>query len=377
MAELENLSNDELRVELLKFGFANMPVTQTTRKVLMKKLKVAMEMQKSKTRRETVAVMKASDDDEPLEIARSKKEKTPRRATLAVVEKTKKVPATTTTTHNGGITPPKSKSPSRRSSRATPAKDKPIVSSTAAYLQDVSDDDVIEIIEPPIVSARRSKSKTPTSLARSETVRVSHFGSNVRNIPIVREEEISTEEEDKSYEIEFQEPAPVLVNRRTTTSALNYKNIPARNITPSKYGLTSSFTTSSYTPVKTYVSLSDEQDDDEDDGEEIDTPYLSSFAKRLSTLRAEPLDSGMGKYKKETENYNYNRVVPSTSTSTVNNYRYSSSQYTKPPIVRKEGVLNDMAREFDKMDQKFNVRKFIYICLIIMVIVAIYVILFT
>jgi membrane protein Man1 len=357
MSELENLSNDELRIELLKYGFANMPVTSTTRKVLLKKLKIAKETQKSKTRRETVAVMKASDDEEPIELARSKKERTPnRRATVGVVEKTKKVPATTTT-QNGNDSPPKSQS--RRSSRATPAKDKPIVSSSALSLQEQSDDDIIEIIEPPTISTRRSKSKTPT-LAKSETVRTST--QYIRTVPIVREEDPSTEEDDRSYEVEFQEPQPVLQNRRTTT--LSYSNKPTRNITPTKnIGKTLS---TSYNPSYVKLDAGNDYEDDEDD--QIEAPYLSNFAKRLSTLRAEPLDEGMKKYQKDS----YSQ--PSTSYST--NYRYSSSQYSKP-IASQKGYGDVLANKFDQMDRKYSVRKYVYICLIVMIAVAIYVIFFT
>lgn len=357
MSELENLSNDELRIELLKFGFANMPVTSTTRKVLLKKLKVAQDLQKSKTRRDTVAVMKASDDEDP-EI-RGKKEKTPkRRATVAVVEKTKKV-AATTTTQNGAHTPPKSQS--RRSSRATPSKDKPVVSSSAFSLQDQSDDDVIEIIEP--VVTRRSKSKTPT-LAKSETVRTST--QYIRNIPIVREEDPSTEEEDRSYEVEFQEPQPVIQNRRTT--ALTYSK-PTRNLTPTKgiaMGLGRTALSTSYNPTFGYTKMDSDEYDDEDP---IEAPYLSSFAKRLSTLRADPLDDGMKKYQKE--------VQPSTSYST--NYQYSStSQYSKPvPPQYRKSVATELSGKFDQLDKKYNVRKYVYIGLAVMLLVALFVIFFT
>lgn len=361
MSELENLTNDQLRIELLKFGFQNMPVTQTTRKVLIKKLKIAKESQKSKTRRETVAIMKASDDEEPNELARGKKERTPnRRATVAVIEKTKKVPATTTT-QNGADTPPKSQS--RRSSRATPGpKDKPIVSSSA--LQDQSDDDVIEIIEP-TVTTRRSKSKTPT-LMKSETVRTStHF---TRNIPIVREDDPSTEEEDRSYEVEFQEPQPVIQNRRTT--ALSYGNTQIRNLTPTKnIGKTLS---TSYNPSISYTKMDYENDEDDDD---LETPYLSNFAKRLSTLRAEPLADAGKKYQKE-----YIPDQPTTSYSS--NYRYSSSQYSKPlqsqqQQQRRTSFGTALASKFDLMDSKYSIRKYVYMCLIVMVAVAIYVIFFT
>lgn len=361
MSELENLSNDELRIELLKYGFANMPVTSTTRKVLIKKLKITKETQKSKSRRETVAVMKASDDEEPAEIARSKKERTPnRRATVAVVEKTKRVPATTTT-QNGTDSPPKSQS--RRSSRATPAKDKPIVSSSA--LQEQSDDDIIEIIEPPTISTRRSKSKTPT-LAKSETVRTSTSTQYIRTVPIVREEDPSTEEDDRSYEVEFQEPQPVLQNRRTTT--LSYNNKPTRNLTPTKnIGKTLS---TSYNPSFNYVKLDNENDGEEEDDDQIETPYLSNFAKRLSTLRAEPLDEGMKKYQKDT----YNQ--PSTSYSTA--YRYTTSQYSKPAAPQKSaGIGSALAKKFEQMDRQYSVRKYVYFWLIVMIAVAVYVIFFT
>lgn len=358
MSELENLSNDELRIELLKYGFANMPVTSTTRKILLKKLKNAKETQKTKNRRETVAVMKASDDEEPEEIARGKKEKTPnRRATMAVLEKTKKVPATTTT-KNGSETPPK-KDKSRRSSRATPAKDnsKPIVSSTAALLQEQSDDDVIEIIEP--ISTRRSKSKTPT-LAKSETVRtsVSHY---TRTVPIVREEDQSTEEEDRSFEVEFQEPPPV--TRRTTTLSYSTNKPQASKST----GKTLS---TSFNPTISYKKLESDENDDDDD---IETPYLSNFAQRLSTLRAEPLSESM---KRKEITYSQQPSTSHTSSSSSSNYRYSSSQYSMPPQNRKS-VGGALAKEYKKLDKKYNINKYVVICMIIMAIVAIYVIFFT
>jgi hypothetical protein len=71
MSELENFSNEELRIELLKFGL-NMPVTSTTRKVLIKKLKIAKD-QKAKTlrRRAIDAVMRLSDDEVSIEERKS------------------------------------------------------------------------------------------------------------------------------------------------------------------------------------------------------------------------------------------------------------------------------------------------------------------
>lgn len=41
--DVDNLSDAELRTKLLEFGFPPMPITGTTRKVMVKKLKLLME----------------------------------------------------------------------------------------------------------------------------------------------------------------------------------------------------------------------------------------------------------------------------------------------------------------------------------------------
>ena len=51
MVDLESLSNDQLRLRLLVYGFANMPVTQTTRKVFIKN---HLDGEKSKTHRNMI-----------------------------------------------------------------------------------------------------------------------------------------------------------------------------------------------------------------------------------------------------------------------------------------------------------------------------------
>jgi phage shock protein PspC (stress-responsive transcriptional regulator) len=353
MADLDSMTNDELRVELQRYGFQNIPLTQTTRKVLIKKLRVAIETQKNQTRRNTIAVTKASDDDDiPLaEILRAKKEKTPnRRATVAVAEKSKSV----TKTQNGEGN---SKSPSRRSSRATPSQERPNYA-----LQDQSDDDIIEIIDVPVT--RRSKSKTPT-LSKSETVRTSHYtarSSKERIIPVVREEDVSTEEDDKSPEIEFQAPRPVVTRRTINTLSYNNK--------PSTFASRTSTISTSYNPSGTYTTFNNAADDEEDDYEEdINAPYLSNFAKRLSTLRADPLDSGINKYKKD---LGYDKNAPSTST-----YRYSSSSNYSKPARAESGVMTGISNKYDKLDRKYSITKFVYFMFFIMIVVAVYVIFFT
>lgn len=64
MDNLDTLSDDELRRRLMQFGFPNLPVTSTTRKILVKKLRNYMDSEKSKLRRETSNATRYSSDEE-------------------------------------------------------------------------------------------------------------------------------------------------------------------------------------------------------------------------------------------------------------------------------------------------------------------------
>lgn len=64
MEDLNQLSNEELKYRLTQFGFANLPVTSTTRKVLIKKLRNQMENEKSKLKRETSYATRYSSDED-------------------------------------------------------------------------------------------------------------------------------------------------------------------------------------------------------------------------------------------------------------------------------------------------------------------------
>lgn len=64
MDNLDTLSDDELRRRLMQFGFPNLPVTSTTRNILVKKLRNYMDTEKSKLRRETSYATRYSSDEE-------------------------------------------------------------------------------------------------------------------------------------------------------------------------------------------------------------------------------------------------------------------------------------------------------------------------
>jgi inner nuclear membrane protein Man1 len=64
MDNLELLSDDELRVKLLQYGFANLPITQTTRKTLIKKLRNHIAGQHESLRKSTSLVTRYSSGED-------------------------------------------------------------------------------------------------------------------------------------------------------------------------------------------------------------------------------------------------------------------------------------------------------------------------
>lgn len=88
MEDLNSLSNEELKYRLTQFGFANLPVTSTTRKVLIKKLRNHMDNEKSKLRRETSYATRYSSDEDQSDAdkpAASKKRNAASRTTVASI----------------------------------------------------------------------------------------------------------------------------------------------------------------------------------------------------------------------------------------------------------------------------------------------------
>ena len=198
MDQLELLSNDELRLRLLEYGFPNLPVTQTTRKVLMKKLRNAVDGQKTKSRRETIAVAKfSSDEDTDGTDDKKIKKSTNRRFTSAPVEKI-------TTTNNGKPATP-TKSVRRASGRTTPlANEKPVItkSSDPAFtqIQEDTDEEMQEILVSKTTKRANSKPVTPTNLGKSDMVRTSYKNTNV--ITPLEEDEMSSGLEDDVVTLE-------------------------------------------------------------------------------------------------------------------------------------------------------------------------------
>lgn len=84
MVDVDKLSDAELRTKLLEFGFPVMPITGTTRKVMVKKLKLLLENKGKSAARDRRSLAKYSSEEESdQEPVKVKKTAVTRRATMA------------------------------------------------------------------------------------------------------------------------------------------------------------------------------------------------------------------------------------------------------------------------------------------------------
>lgn len=82
MDDLNELSNEELQYRLAQFGSPTLPVTSTTRKVLLKRLRNLIENEKLKLRRDTDYATRYSSDEDVDGLKASKSIKSRGRSTL-------------------------------------------------------------------------------------------------------------------------------------------------------------------------------------------------------------------------------------------------------------------------------------------------------
>lgn len=345
----EDMSNDQLRLKLLEYGFNNMPVTSTTRKVLIKKLRNHIAENTAKLRRETIHVAKYSSDDdsEPLgSVASSKKtqvkkEATNRRATIAGAStKMSKAASSSQTASKGtavaaigdgvsAVQSPDSGSTSkRRSGRVTPVKGKSAIDAKPttippqeAVIMEDSDDDMVPLTQ---LKQRDRKSKSP-SLSRTDMLTTSYIHqTEISKAPqvesIVEEMEVDLPEPtqepyletivlDDYEDVEQEEmppprqpspkPKPVVketvhvktthqFDSRRTFAAPEIKSKDVSESSSIHYGFGSgSRALSGITTPSRNSTANALKDNAESRYEPTDSPYLSEFTKRLSRLRAE------------------------------------------------------------------------------------------
>lgn len=338
---LDNLSNDELRLRLLEYGFGNMPVTMTTRKVLIKKLRNAVDTSKSKTRRETVNVAKYSSEESGSdnEVKKPTKAVPNRRATIAAA------PAPASVKESRTIA-----KPIRRSGRTTPLV---LSSQPVLELANHSDEELAAVpASQPVQTNLRNKSRSP-SLGKSGVVTTSY--KQVFATPVVEEPEedsiedelidlVGDDDDESSYSEQLDTAVPVPINGKatsaysslrttkttTTSTSSGSRNLGLEgvNLNPSvnlrrlvDSGPSGNFRSSSpkvsslfgnydaataptltntsykrrYTTNTAAISsttsphYTNGNNDDEDLLKRHNTPFLSDFTRRLADLKADPL----------------------------------------------------------------------------------------
>lgn len=242
MNNFDSMSNDELRVRLLESGFQNLPVTATTRSVLIKKLKKHFDGIKEKERRETIHVVTKYSSGEESE---SDIKKSSRR-------KTYDFPVNKLQTGRVAL--------------------KKLESNVE--IQEESDDDIIlpteSFVSKPISVFEPSKSKIkpiPKPIEEDE------------NEPFIKQHFSKLPEKTNRSVYDYREP------QNSNTSELSIKKRLSYLSHINDYGNDNKSMGSSFS---NFPSKKNEYDSIKNS---IESEHLKQFSKRLSQLRAEPLNS--------------------------------------------------------------------------------------
>ncbi|XP_058460474.1 inner nuclear membrane protein Man1 [Malaya genurostris] len=257
MDNLELLSDDELRLRLMQYGFQNLPVTNTTRKLLIKKLRNHMENEKGKLRRETSYATRYSSGEES-----DGEKRSGRRATTSG-----------TSSARTAMPPPAPRSVTKRHSNS------PISNSSLLFNNNNNNNN------------NHNKSISPGS-ARS-AVYIS---------PV-----IINDSEEEDYSGGLRPTSRVFGNSSSSPSALFRRTAPSSTYsTPTR--LPASISTAAATQLPSYRiagnnisvapssnALTRLNDSSNSNGSASESPYVSEYTKRLLQLRGETVSH---------ENYN-------------------------------------------------------------------------
>ncbi|XP_075146616.1 bocksbeutel [Haematobia irritans] len=353
MAALEALSNKELRQKCIEHGMPNVPVTDSSRKILIRRLEAAMSGKPAttpnKNRRETMHVSKPSQ-----------------MASSAKIENAVNDNNNTTTATNKPVA---ANRPSRRTIAATERNVTTTTTLSEPEYSDVSPDrgeEITKMLPPknktpekklyPTLPVKEPSPKPPQILSKTGVVTTSYIKeSNMNKTYAAPEDDIDSTEEDilepvkhtlsnppaytssyvplskskvSSYNSKY---VPLSESKVSTTGPLSstlssstrYSSLGSSYVQskPSVSGLTTTSTIrQSYeAPVRTsyqprmatqyasqqaYEVEDDEEEDDEEDevvlvedspvSKDIQTPFLSQFARNLETLKATPIRHSVG-----------------------------------------------------------------------------------
>ncbi|KAM7360085.1 bocksbeutel [Cochliomyia hominivorax] len=410
MADLEALSNKELRQKCIEFGMPNVPVTDSSRKILIRRLEAVMSGKPITTtpaktnRRETMHVSK------PSEVASSPK----------------------ITINNNIATKPASNRPSRRTI-AVPERH--VTTTTTVSEPEYSDVSPDRVEAEPVRAKTKTPEKPPTLypklpakepspkpqvLSKTGVVTTSYV---TETTPVNKTYAAPEEDEiDLGEDFEIQEPEPEPVVKKTISNPTKFNYVPVSepkvtttapvsaslssstrlssldsyNYNKPNY-LSSSGVRSSYVPPattsyssrvstqysKSYEAEPEYEDEDYEDDEEdvvvveespikeIETPYLSQFARNLENIKATPIRHSVMPTKitppksmlRNRDTYS-RRTTIGTSSSYVN---------PRPPIKTARPDDSPFRQFMLAMEEKYHLKHTLLLISIFILIVFIYV----
>lgn len=243
MDNFDSMSNDELRVRLLEAGFQNLPITSTTRSVLLKKLKNHIEGEKKKIRRETIHVTKYSSGEE----SEGDIKKPSRRITVDFTK----------------VKPPVTK---RRTGRVTPKENESYLE-----IQEETDDEIIlptkNVVtkHTPLIVQPKSFNRTAPEIVE-EDVDDSLARHSFSKLPEKTIRVIHSYREPENGNI-----SESAIKKRMSYSSNNEFSRDNKRMESSFYNIPSK--TNEYSSIDS----------------SMESKHLKQFSKRLSQLRADPL----------------------------------------------------------------------------------------
>lgn len=282
--QVDSMSDAELRTKLAEYGFPIMPVTASTRKLLVKKLKLVLDG-KSKPRtsadnkvenRRSLARY-SSGEESDLDASSSRDKRGGRRATTIgtmlppAVSKTRRVSA-------------KKESPAKRGSDKGSESDEEkspvrsheevetVTTRRVTHTYAVNDQDDYETGSDSDLDADKKTSTPFRSNSRASDHISSSLITDKRPSPPKTSVFSRPSLPSSSYTSNYTSSSDQLNSIRSRLGLTSTFDRPSTSYTPS---YTSTFTSNTYQPTPSSV-------------DEVESPYLSNFTRRLSSLKPEP-----------------------------------------------------------------------------------------
>ncbi|KAI5638696.1 LEM domain-containing protein [Phthorimaea operculella] len=278
--QVDSMSDAELRTKLAEHGFPVMPITASTRKLLVKKLKLVLDNKSkprnsvdSKADNRSKLARYSSGEESDLDTSNAKEKRTSRRATTGGAM----LPPATNRTRRA--TPHKKDSPIKRDSdkeseseeeKSSPLRTKEEVETvttrriTKTYA--AGDDDYETGSDSDVDAEKKTSSPFRSSSRSSDYISSTLPTTDASTSPPLRSSIFSRPSTAYTSSISSSDHLNSIRSRLGLTSSLTDR--------PSVSSYTSKFASSTYQPTTSTV-------------DEVESPYLSNFTRRLSALKPE------------------------------------------------------------------------------------------